>query len=221
MRGLIEKDVCLLLKQKKIMVMYLVVAFMLSFTMDSSFIVSYFSLIGALLVLTTLSYDSYDNGLPFLMSLPIDAKTYVYAKYLFSLIGLLVAWCLSVVVQFIAMAVQNTPIDILDTLQMDLAFIPVFILIISVSIPISLKFGVERSRIILLAIGGICMVMFFLGKKLLDFLGTKWSFDLTPIMEKVISAPKETVTVVALAAGCIAGLLSAAISVHVMKNKEY
>ena len=74
---------------------------MLSFAMDSTFVVTYFTMIGSLLVLTTISYDTFDNGMPFLMSLPVSGKTYAQEKFLFSLIGLFVSWGTGVVVHFI------------------------------------------------------------------------------------------------------------------------
>ncbi|MBP5669248.1 MAG: ABC-2 transporter permease [Lachnospiraceae bacterium] len=107
MKGLLIKDYLTIAKQKKLAVLYVFVAIMLSFSMDSSFIVSYFSLIGSLLVLTTLTYDSFDNGYPFLMSLPVTAKTYVYAKYLFSFLGLLGFWGFSVILQFASLILRK------------------------------------------------------------------------------------------------------------------
>lgn len=40
----------------------------------------------AMIAVGTLSYDETDNGLAFLMTLPVDRKTYVREKYLFILI---------------------------------------------------------------------------------------------------------------------------------------
>lgn len=44
------------------------------------------TMFGAMIAVGTLSYDETDNGLAFLMTLPVDRKTYVREKYLFILI---------------------------------------------------------------------------------------------------------------------------------------
>ena len=166
MRGLLEKDILILAKQKKLFFIYLASAIMLSFAMDTSFVVSYFTMIGSLLVLTTISYDTFDNGLPFLMSLPVDAKTYAKEKFAFSLIGLSASWIAGVVAQFISMTLQQKSFDAMDLLSMDLAFIPVFLIIVSIMIPINLKFGSEKGRIIMIVLIALGVGIAFLGKKL-------------------------------------------------------
>lgn len=221
MRGLIEKDIRLLTKQKRFAVIYVFVALMLSFSMDSSFIVSYFSLIGSLLVLSTLSYDSYDNGYPFLMSLPVDAKTYVCAKYAFSILGLSISWAFAVILQFISQLIRNIPIDIGDSLSMDLAFFPVFILIIALMIPLNLKFGPEKSRIVLIVIFGLVMAVALLGQKILDSLTLDLHIDLESLLAGLNTTPKGIVIGAGLAAGILVLILSLWISIKVMENKEY
>ncbi|MBE5863629.1 MAG: ABC-2 transporter permease [Lachnospiraceae bacterium] len=221
MKGLVLKDFLVIAKQKKLAVMYVFVALMLSFSMDSSFIVSYFSLIGSLLVLTTLSYDSFDNGYPFLMTLPVDAKTYIYAKYCFSFLGLLLFWAFSILLQFGSLAFRKEPFDVLDTLGMDVAFLPAFLIIVGVMLPISLKFGPEKGRIILIVIFGLLFTIAIMGKKILETAVKDLHIDFEAIIKKLDAIPQQVLALSLAGLGILVFLISMAISIGIMKKKEY
>ena len=215
------KDYLTIAKQKKLAVLYVFVAIMLSFSMDSSFIVSYFSLIGSLLVLTTLTYDSFDNGYPFLMSLPVTAKTYVYAKYLFSFLGLLGFWGFSVILQFASLILRKESFEVLDVLSMDVTFFPMFLFIVGLMLPISLKFGAEKARIILIVIFGLVFVVGIMGKKLLETAVKDYHIDFETIIKKLDAMPQQVVTLSLAGLGILAFVISMMISVGIMKKKEF
>ena len=46
----------------------------------------------SILLINTITYDELDKGYGFLMTLPIDAETYVREKYFFCLTGGTVSW---------------------------------------------------------------------------------------------------------------------------------
>ena len=195
---------------------------MLSFAMDNSFVVSYFTMIGSLLVLTTISYDSFDNGLPFLMSLPVNGKTYAREKYAFSLIGLLISWAAGVVAQFVSMLLQQKSFDTLDLLSMDLAFLPVFLIIVSIMLPINLKYGPDKGRIILIVLIAIGMAIALLGKKLLSsLLKDPDRLELEYLIAKLSSIPKGTMVVAAFAISILIFFITMMISVSIMDKKEF
>lgn len=221
MKGLLIKDYLTIAKQKKLAVLYVFVAIMLSFSMDSSFIVSYFSLIGSLLVLTTLTYDSFDNGYPFLMSLPVTAKTYVYAKYLFSFLGLLGFWGFSVILQFASLILRKESFEVLDILSMDVTFFPMFLFIVGLMLPISLKFGAEKARIILIVIFGLVFVVGIMGKKLLEIAVKDYHIDFETIIKKLDAMPQQVVTLSLAGLGILAFVISMMISIGIMKKKEF
>ena len=221
MKGLLIKDYLTIAKQKKLAVLYVFVAIMLSFSMDSSFIVSYFSLIGSLLVLTTLTYDSFDNGYPFLMSLPVTAKTYVYAKYLFSFLGLLGFWGFSVILQFASLILRKESFEVLDVLSMDVTFFPMVLFIVGLMLPISLKFGAEKARIILIVIFGLVFVVGIMGKKLLETAVKDYHIDFETIIKKLDAMPQQVVTLSLAGLGILAFVISMMISVGIMKKKEF
>lgn len=222
MSGLILKDIRLLSKQKKLAVLYVIVAVMLSFSMDTTFLVAYFSMIGALLVITTLSYDSFDNGYPFLMTLPVEPKTYAYAKYAFSFLGLLAFWAASVVLQFITLSIRKISFEFWDTILSDLIFFPVFLLIIALMIPISLKFGSEKARIVILIIGAACFAIGYFAKSIMEKLVTDdMKIGLGKLITKLQTLPQNSIVFVCLGASLLILLISMMISAHVIKNKEF
>ena len=190
--------------------------------MDSTFVVTYFTMIGSLLVLTTISYDTFDNGMPFLMSLPVDGKTYAKEKFLFSLIGLFVSWVAGVAAQFISMLLQHKAIDALDLLSMDIAFVPIFLIIISVMIPINLKYGAEKGRIVLIVICGLVVGIAFLGKKLFtDLLKDVNQIDLEYWIAKFASIPKSAVMIAGFGIVFVIFFLAMMISSGIMNKKQF
>ena len=222
MNGLLEKDILILIKQKKLFIIYLASALMLSFAMDSTFVVTYFTMIGSLLVLTTISYDTFDNGMPFLMSLPVDGKTYAKEKFLFSLIGLFVSWAAGVAAQLISILLQHKEFDLLDLLSMDVAFVPVFLIIISLMIPINLKYGAEKGRIVLIVFCGLAVGIGFLGKKLLtDLLKDVNQIDLEYWIAKFASIPKSAVMIAGFGIAFVIFFISMTISSGIMNKKEF
>jgi len=222
MSGLLEKDVLILVKQKKLFIIYLASALMLSFAMDSSFVVTYFTMIGSLLVLSTISYDSFDNGLPFLMSLPVNARTYAREKFAFSLIGLVFSWAAGVAAQFISMFLQQKSFDALDVLGMDLAFIPVFLVIVSIMLPINLKYGADKGRIIMIILIAIGMAIGLLGKKVLTSLlqdGSK--IELEYLIAKLAAIPQNVIVLVGFGVSILIFVIAMMISIGIMDKKEF
>ena len=222
MNGLLEKDILILIKQKKLFIIYIASAIMLSFAMDSTFVVTYFTMIGSLLVLTTISYDTFDNGMPFLMSLPVSGKTYAQEKFLFSLIGLFVSWGTGVVVHFITILLQQKELDLLDLLGMDIAFVPFFLIIISVMIPINLKYGADKGRIVLIVICGLVVGTAFLGKKIfMNLLKDTDRIELEYFLAKLSSLPKYAVLIACFVIAFVIFFIAMKISSGIMSKKEF
>lgn len=65
-----------------------------------------------IVIVGTISYDEYDNGYRFLMTLPIDAKMYVLEKYIFFIAGTITSWVEAFIIYFGIMIVKNQTISI-------------------------------------------------------------------------------------------------------------
>ena len=73
MKGLLIKDIKLLNNQKKQFILLLVMFVFLGFTgiFMPEFIMGYLPFTLGIFVMSTISYDDFDNGLSFLMTLPV------------------------------------------------------------------------------------------------------------------------------------------------------
>ena len=90
MTGLLIKDFRLLKVQKNFFALITFILFgQILFAENNFFAISFASLTFSLLSISTVSYDEFDNGNPFLFSLPVTRKGYVLEKYCFGLIFLL------------------------------------------------------------------------------------------------------------------------------------
>ena len=78
MRGLIYKDIRLLMSQKSFFgILFAVAAFISIIGDNASFSISYGTFMGMTAAISTLNFDEYDNGMAFLMTLPTGKRSYV------------------------------------------------------------------------------------------------------------------------------------------------
>ena len=92
MRGLLIKDYRLLWNQRRTLgIMMLIWAIVVFTNTNPAFAVSYLIFSCSILAINTVSYDQHENGIIFLLSLPISRKQYVQEKYLLLLINLMAA----------------------------------------------------------------------------------------------------------------------------------
>ena len=91
MRGLLEKDIRLLLHSKQTFLCVIAITIILGVTQKNTFVLGYSTFLMAALLVSTLSYDEMDHGLAFLFTLPIDRKIYVREKYLLCIGGSIIA----------------------------------------------------------------------------------------------------------------------------------
>ena len=104
MRGFLKKDLALLYNTGKVYLAVIAMGIVLGLvnkemrSFSSSFIMIMLALAGA----STLSYDDFENGMPFLISLPVSKKTYIKEKYLICFlsgaVGLVIAAVLGTVI---------------------------------------------------------------------------------------------------------------------------
>ena len=217
MRGLIEKDLRLTLTRKQTLLIFFVMALVMGISMDGSFLIGYLTMLATIVAIGTISYDEFDNGFEFLMTLPFDRKTYVREKYLFSLLMASAAWVIGVVIYCIGSVIRHNAINLADELPMLIAFIPVMYLSAAFMIPLQLKYGSEKSRIVLFVIFGIIVALVF---------GTKAAFSgqENPLKGLAGALDKQPPIVVLLALTVICALITFVCylwGTRIMENKEF
>ncbi|HKM34322.1 MAG TPA: ABC-2 transporter permease [Lachnospiraceae bacterium] len=215
MAGLFEKDIRLLLQRKQTLILFLILAAFMGVTMEGSFVIGYMSIMCAIFTVSTISYDEADNCYPFLMTLPIKVADYVAEKYGFCFFGGFLGWILSVVIYLIVNMSRNNSIDLGSELLMAAMYIPIFIILCSIMISFQLKFGAEKSRIVLMILCGVVAVVSFAGSKLLG------NTDMPGLFEKIDKTPNVVSFAICVLIAMIVSAVSFMWCLSFMKKKEY
>ena len=217
MKGLIEKDIRLILQKKKYLLVITFCAIFLSFAMEGPFIISYLTMIGMLMAVSTLSIDEADNGLPFIMTLPASRRDYAVEKHLFGYMVLICSWVVGMILQLATSMIQKQDLQIADTVSTAVIYLGVFAVILSILIPIEIHFGIEKSRIAMFVIFGVCFAIGILGSKIAAFL----NIDLTPAVETIRNTPMAVLIAAGAGAGIVIIGLSIFITIGIMNKKEF
>ena len=165
MLGMMRKDLCLLLQRSRAMLMMAGVGIIIGFSTDGSFMIGYLTIISAILTIGTISYDEFDNGYLFLLTLPVTRRSYVTAKYIFCFLGDLVGWAAASVIYAGCCLAKGAGLG-MEQLAAALVFLPVVGLMSAVMLPLQLKYGAEKSRLALAVLFGGIGVLGALGMKL-------------------------------------------------------
>lgn len=161
MKGLLIKDLLLTKKQWKFLLLIFVISIFLMMTNSGYiFVINYILFLLAMQAVGTMAYDEYENGYPYLLTMPVSRKTYVREKYLLAALyaggGIVLAYGLVRGMSF----VRETQIDTKELWVSLLASLMVLCVYDAVLIPIRLKYGVERSKIVSWLIFGGALVLF-------------------------------------------------------------
>ena len=209
MAGLVEKDFRLIWCNKQALIFLLMIGVVIGLQ-NEAVILGGLPFAISILLINTVTYDELDKGYGFLMTLPIDAETYVREKYFFCLTGGTVSWLVAAGLYMILEMKQQMPVDMASQIPVVLVFLPVTALLI----PLQLVSGVEKSRVV---ISGACGVM---GASVIAFAelvktNVLSAFSFLNQMNGWILAGIAVVVTVLLI------LLSYAISVRIMEKKEF
>lgn len=207
MKGLLVKDFRFLLNQKASMIIFLGLGlfFMLS-GKDVSLALGYTTMMIAIFTTSSISYDGFDNGMAFLLTLPVQRKTYAVSKYVFSLIVIMVMGLLISGIAIVANAFGYSigMSNLAEGLVMSVSWSMV---IAAFTIPIYLKFGSEKSRYAMaifvgLAFAGAYVMQGIIGDVAVRLLDVLIALGYLPVAAMVV-------------------IISMLISIRIMEKKEY
>lgn len=217
MKGLFVKDLKLMSGQKKFLALVFLLACVLLTTNSAAFVINYLTILCSILVVSTISYDEFDNGNAFLFTLPISRKEYVREKYLFGFGVGIAVWFLTVLLigAYLGMTTENY--NWMEGIATSLSGIFTSGYLLSFLIPVQLKFGAEKGRLVLISVSGIIGVICFGAVKM----AKKLDIDMEQFVRWLKAFPT-----VALMAGLVFVFLmmveiSYLISVKVMEKKEF
>ncbi len=217
MRGLIQKDLYILMEMKRMAAVILAVALALLLLNDGfeGFVVSYLSFVAMFVVLATLTQDETSKGIQYLMTLPVTRKIYVQEKYLLGISLGLGTWLISTMASGALVLARGREIR-LEFLLTCLIYAVILLILLSLMIPVQLRFGGDKGRIaVMVAVAGGILACLLLAQAAawanLDFGGAaKFLGRRLPVL-------------VVLAVLILAGILmiSYRISLAVMRKKEF
>lgn len=160
MKGLFVKDIELMKQQKQFFILVIVMGVILNLAGSGSvsFAIGYFTIVTAIFAITTISYDEFDNGLAFLMTLPVTRKQYVAEKYLLGAGLTAAAWGIEAITGVICKGVA----ELQGCLSEKIIYIPLALLMLSVSLPLVIHFGAEKGRYIAMVMWAIIIAVVYI-----------------------------------------------------------
>lgn len=218
MKGLLIKDFRLLACQKAYYMVILLVAMALLITQgNSEFVVGYLSFLCTMFVINSISYDEADNGYAFLFCMPVDRKSYVREKYVFSLCLGAASWLLAVGVSAaVSMALSQTP-DLKELLVIGALCVLIFQVFAAMVIPIQLKFGNEKGRIAMIMVWFGAFGLLFLGFKAAESL----NIDVTGILNRLLETEQQTMLLGTALVVAVLMLVSMKIAERIIVKREF
>lgn len=211
MKGLLMKDLKLMAAQIAFFILLPVVGAVFvvpAGEMRMGF--GYITAIAGLIGVTTINYDSYDNGFAYLFTLPVSRRGYVKEKYIFAVLSSVAVMMAVGLFMWAIMAVVHpenmyTFADFLG--DMEDSYL-IALTAVAFMVPVFLKFGAEKSRFVILIIAGI-------------FMGAMMGVSQVEVLRNVEMIGGNRVRVI-MPMLCLAWLVvSYLISVRIMEKKEF
>ena len=216
MKGLFIKDLRLIKNQRNFLITLALMFLVLIVTgVDASFFMGYVPFLLLIVTMSTITYDEQDNSMGFLMALPVSRQTYVLEKYLLSASFGVGGFAVTFVIFLITEKAEGSSMTPGDYLLVFMGFLVFVILFLSLMIPIQLKFGSEKGRMVLFAIFFGIIGLVYLVNKVLTV-----DFTQTAFYQTITQLPMGILMAMALVLFVIFVFISAKISLGVMKKKE-
>lgn len=217
MKGLFIKDLRLIKNQRNFLITLALMFLVLIVTgVDASFFMGYVPFLLLIVTMSTITYDEQDNSMGFLMALPVSRQTCVLEKYLLSASFGVGGFAVTFVIFLITEKAEGSSMTPGDYLLVFMGFLVFVILFLSLMIPIQLKFGSEKGRMVLFAIFFGIIGLVYLVNKVLTV-----DFTQTAFYQTITQLPMGILMAMALVLFVIFVFISAKISLGVMKKKEF
>lgn len=218
MKGLLVKDFRLMKGQKNFLVLlFIMIAFVFISGMDASFFMGYLPFLLMIAAMSTITYDEFDNGMAFLMVLPISRKLYVQEKYLFGGVLGFTGLASAFVLFLISEINKGSSMTFTQYVLLFLCFLAFVILFLCLMIPIQLKFGSEKGRIVLFIIFFGIIGMVYLVSKITD----KIPAQVIEVFRGIQKLSFGILAALAVGIYILALFISLKISLGIMEKKEW
>ncbi len=222
MKGLLVKDYNILLLQSRFLMLILGISAILILTMENpSFLIGYVTIICSMQALSTISYDDFDNGYSFLFTLPVTRKDYVLEKYIMAVLVGGAAWLISTIASLIVSVVKVEQYVIGEGIVEALLIMSACMSLSFIAIPIQLKYGSEKARIVQFAVAGVVGMAIYFLDLLVEKLNGIVSINMEGLFNAVASIGAVGLTVGAILFMLAVMLITIFASMRVMEKKEF
>lgn len=219
MKGLLIKDIKLMKNQKTFFTAMTFVGVLFLITQETPyFVITYITTMFSMFTITTLTYDEFENGSAFLFTLPFSRKDYVKEKYLYGIITCALGLGIVTVATVVVSAIRGQKLDMTSIGATGLASISICIIFLSLSIPIEIKFGVEKGRIGFLLVLGLFFAGFYVAMRVA---GNEGRLGVQNIISQIGDLSSVAVIGGVIGIWIIVGLVSMLISMGLISRKEY
>lgn len=224
MKGLIKKDLIYLREQFVLLIIMalLVVGSLIGVAVSGKsismgFINGYFTVLEAVILTSTISYDQSDNGMAYLMTMPITRKMYVNSKYMETLVVSVATGVIVILINMISTKLVGGVSDISQLMLICATVASIIMVISSIGIPAYLKFEARKGSMAMIVTTCIIGLVCFGLIKTLDKLG----FDVEYMINTMSNAGTSALAAMAVVVALICLVISYGISVKVINAKEF
>ena len=216
-KGLLIKDWKLISSQRQFGVMVILFYLFFTMTQQASFAIGYCTVMLALFTLTTLSYDELDNGAAYLFTMPIVRKDYVREKYLFAFLVTTIPWAAMNVISYTICVIRAEDLELAGYLAGSVATLFVAYFMVAIEMPIQLKYGAEKSRLVIMLTIGVTFILAYILYRIGPDMLSNIAQTLDDLSESGIGA------FFAIPAVCIIAVIviSYFISKHIVEHREF
>ena len=161
MKSLILKDLMAFQSYVKTLVLLVLFFTIITFSMDdASFLSGMIIIWMAMLSISSFSYDQHAKWDLFAQTLPVTRKQIVQEKYILGLLFVSFATVLAIILNSIVMSIKSLPIEWNVLIESSLMIGIVALVFLSILLPLIYKFGVEKSRMLIIVVVAIPSVIF-------------------------------------------------------------
>lgn len=219
MKALFIKDIRIILKQQRVLICaFFAVITILAFATDNSmYAVAFVLFLVPTMMLTTISYDTFENGMSYIMSLPVSVKDYVVEKYILTVVSSLIfnimATILINVVLSIGKGVGIMPLELIVNAMLAQFMVLIYI---SLVLPVDIRFGTDKGMIIVV----LMAVVIGAAGPMLSNINVDSGLMYKLSESEITSVPVNTALLL-MSVGGVFVIVSYFISVKLMKQMEY
>lgn len=159
MKSLLLKDLLNLRGYVKIITFFVVFYGLITFTMDDlNFLSGMVIILFMMIPISSFNYDQHSKWDVFSQALPVSRKEIVQSKYVLGCLFLVVGFTVSFLMSAIVSIIKYSSVEWKDMFVTNAMIVVVGIIFLAILLPLIYKFGVDKSRILMMIIFAVPMI---------------------------------------------------------------